>query len=57
MTAGSAGGRIKTGVHIAGNGEPVTRIALTAQQVMGLSVERWGGGSMDTNQPLAELLA
>ena len=57
MTAGSAGGRIKTGIHIAGNGEPVTRIALTAQQVMGLTVERWGGGSMETNQPISELLA
>lgn len=56
MTAGSAGGKIKTGLHIAGNGDPVTRIGLTAQQVMGLSVERWGGGSMDTNQPIGELL-
>ena len=56
MTAGSAGGRIKTGLHIHGNGDPVTRIGLTAQQVMGLSVERWGGGSMETNQPIADLL-
>jgi hypothetical protein len=56
MTAGSAGGRIKTGLHIHGNGDPVTRIGLTAQQVMGLSVERWGGGSMETNQPITELL-
>ncbi len=57
MTAGSAGGRIKTGLHIAGIVDPVTRIVLTAQHVMGLSVERWGGGSMETNQAISQLLA
>ena len=33
MTAGSGGGRIKTGIHIAGESTPVTRVGLTLQQV------------------------
>lgn len=57
MTAGSAGGRIKTGVHIAGGGTPVTRVGLTLQQVMGVPVDRWGAKSLETNKPITELLA
>jgi hypothetical protein len=57
MTAGSAGGRIKTGVHIAGGGTPVTRVGLTLQQVMGVPVDRWGAKSLETNKPISELLA
>jgi hypothetical protein len=57
MVAGKAGGRLKTGLHINGNGEPITRIGYTAQQVMGVSVERWGTGSMQTSKPVTELLA
>ena len=57
MTAGSAGGRIKTGVHIAGGGTPVTRVGLTLQQVMGVPVDRWGTKSLETNKPISELLA
>jgi hypothetical protein len=56
MTAGSAGGRIKTGVHIAGGGTPVTRVGLTLQQVMGVPVDRWGAKSLETNKPISELL-
>ena len=57
MTAGSAGGRIKTGVHIAGGGTPVTRVGLTLQQVMGVPVDRWGTKSLETNKPISELSA
>jgi hypothetical protein len=57
MLAGRAGGRVKTGLHIAGNGEPITRIGLTLQQVMGLPVDRWGSGAMQTAKTLSELLA
>ena len=57
MTAGGAGGRIKTGVHIAGGGTPVTRVGLTLQQVMGVPVDRWGAKSLETNKPISELLA
>lgn len=57
MVAGNAGGRVRTGFHLAGNADPVSRIGLTVQQAMGLQVERWGTKSMDTNRTITELLA
>jgi len=57
MTAGRAGGRVATGQHITGTNDPVTRIGLTMQQLMGLPVEAWGRGSMRTDKPVAELFA
>jgi hypothetical protein len=57
LTAGSASGRIKTGYHIAGAGGPVTRVGLTMQQAMGMSIDSWGIGSMATKKPIAEILA
>jgi hypothetical protein len=56
MTAGNGGGRIRTGLHIAGNGEVVTRVGLTLQQVMKAPVNRWGTGSMETAKPIAEIV-
>jgi hypothetical protein len=56
MIAGSAGGRIRTGFHLAGNADPITRIGLTVQQAMGLPVASWGGLSMETNRTITELL-
>jgi hypothetical protein len=56
MTAGRAGGRIKTGIHVSAIGEPVTRIGFTFQQVMGLPVEKWGVGSMQTSKPVSEIM-
>jgi Protein of unknown function (DUF1552) len=55
--AGNASGRMKTGYHIAGGGAPVSRAGLTAQKAMGLSVDGWGKGSMETKSPYTELLA
>ena len=57
MIAGNAGGRIRTGFHLTGNADPVTRVGLTLQQAMGLQVERWGVMSMETNRAVTELLA
>jgi hypothetical protein len=57
MTAGSAGGRIKTGIHIAGESTPASRVGLTLQQVMEVPVDKWGTGGLQTNKPIAELLA
>ena len=57
MTAGKAGGRLRTGMHIASNGEPITRVGLTLQQVMGLAVSKWGTDSMATGSPLTQLMA
>jgi hypothetical protein len=57
MIAGNAGGRVRTGFHLAGKADPITRVGLTVQQAMGLQVERWGALSMDTNRTITELLA
>ena len=56
MMIGKAGGRLKTGMHISGNGDPITRIGLTALQVMGIPVERWGTGSLETTKTISEVL-
>ncbi len=56
ITAGGAGGRIKTGLHVDGRKEATSRVILTAMQVMGVPVERFGSRSMETNKPLTELM-
>lgn len=56
MTAGSAGGRIRTGIHFAGEGTPVSRVGLTLQQAMGVPVDRWGTASLETNRTIAGLI-
>ena len=56
MLAGTAGGRIRTGTHVSQLREPVSRIALTAMQAMGLSIESFGTQSMQTKKPISELL-
>lgn len=56
MVAGNAGGRIRTGFHMAGNADPISRIGLTVQQAMGVQVERWGVRGMETNRTITELL-
>jgi Protein of unknown function (DUF1552) len=57
LLAGGASGRMKTGFHVAGDGSPVSRVGLTVQKALGLSVDSWGGGSMETKSPFTELLA
>jgi hypothetical protein len=57
MTFGKAGGRVKTGLHIAGNGDPITRTGLTAMQLMGVPVDSWGSRSMQVNKPVSEIMA
>lgn len=57
MVAGNAGGAVRTGFHLAGNGDSIARIGLTMQQAMGVNVERWGTMSMETDRTITELLA
>jgi hypothetical protein len=57
MTAGSGGGRIKTGIYVDGIGTPVSRVGLTLQQAMGVPLDRWGTKSMETNKAITELVA
>ena len=56
MTVGSAGGRLKTGLHIAGHGDPISRVGLTVMQALGLPLERWGTGSLQTSKTISEVL-
>jgi hypothetical protein len=57
MTAGKASGRLKTNIHVDGQGTPGTRLGLTVQRVMGLNVSDWGTGSMKTSSEIKEILA
>ncbi len=55
--AGKAGGRHKAGQHISAGGEPVTRVSLTAQQLVGLPIGEFGHGAMKTGKAFSELIA
>jgi hypothetical protein len=57
IIAGGAGGKHKGGQHIAGNGDPVTRVSLTAQQLVGAPVGEFGSGAMKTARPITEIMA
>lgn len=57
MVIGNAGGRIRTGFHLAGRADAASRVGLTLQQAMGVETERWGVGAMDTTRPVSELFA
>jgi hypothetical protein len=54
--AGGAGGH-KGGVHVASNGDPVTRVALTAAKLAGAPLGSWGRGSMETSKAVTEVMA
>jgi len=56
LTAGRAGGRMKTGIHVIGRGDPTTRVGLTAMQALGMSLSSWGTGSMQTSKTIGEVL-
>jgi hypothetical protein len=55
--AGKAGGRHKAGQHVHAVGESVTRVSLTAQQLVGAPVGEFGSGSMKTARPITEVIA
>lgn len=56
MIAGRAGGKVKPGVHVRGSGQSISRVGLTAQQVMGVNTDSWGFDAMRATQPISELL-
>lgn len=56
ITAGSGGGRLKTGYHIAAEGDAATRVGLTLQQALGVSVRTWGTETNRVTEPFSELL-
>ncbi len=57
MTAGKGAGRIKTGQVVAANGDPITRVGLTMQQIAGLPVPSWGVRGLETDSPVTQILA
>ncbi len=57
MTAGGAGGRVRTGLFVDGVGTPVSRVGLSIQQAFGVPVDRWGTKSMETNRTITEIMA
>ena len=57
FVAGRAGGKLKSGIHVDGNGDSCTRVGLTIQQALGLPVNKWGTGSMETNKTIGEIMA
>jgi len=55
--AGGAGGKHKAGQHIHTTGESVTRVSLTAMQLVGAPVGEFGVGTMKTSRPISEVMA
>lgn len=53
---GKAGGRMKTGMHVIGGGDPITRVGLTAMKIMGVPIETWGTKSLQTSNPISEVM-
>jgi hypothetical protein len=56
FTAGNAGGKMRTGLHIQAKGDPATRLGLTLQQIMGVPVSKWGTESLETSKSISEVL-
>jgi hypothetical protein len=56
FTAGTAGGKIKTGLHIQGTGDPGTRLGYTLMKLMGLDIPSWGKLSNTTSKDIGEIL-
>ncbi|MGI9205149.1 MAG: DUF1552 domain-containing protein [Woeseiaceae bacterium] len=56
FSAGRAGGKIKTGLHIDGGGSPGCRLGYTALRLMGVDVPTWGDKSNNTSSEIGEIL-
>jgi hypothetical protein len=56
LVAGKAGGKWRSGIHVAGNGDPCSRVGLTIQQTLGMPVGSWGLGAMQTSKPISEVI-
>jgi len=56
FSAGTAGGKVKTGLHIDGGGSPGCRLGYTAMKLMGVDVPSWGDKSNNTSKEIGEIL-
>jgi hypothetical protein len=57
FTAGKAGGKLKTGLHIDGKGQPGSQLGFTALRILGLETGEWGSQSNRTSKAITEILA
>ena len=56
FTAGSGGGRMKTGMHINAEGDAATRVGFTLMRALGMPLGSWGTESNKATKPFNELL-
>ena len=56
MTAGRAGGKLKTGYHVTGDGTPGCRVGYTLMKTLGLDIPSWGTQSNQTNKDIGEIV-
>ena len=56
FTAGRAGGRVKSGLHIDGGATSGSRLGYTAMRVMGVDTPSWGTNSNNTSKEIGEIL-
>jgi hypothetical protein len=56
FSAGNAGGRIKTGLHLDGGGTPGTRLGYTMMKTLGVDIPSWGSQSNNTSKEISEIL-
>jgi hypothetical protein len=56
FTAGRAGGRVKTGLHVDAKGTAGTRLGYTALRLMGVEAPSFGTNSNNTSKELGEIL-
>ncbi|ANO50084.1 DUF1552 domain-containing protein [Woeseia oceani] len=57
FTAGRAGGKVKTGIHVDLEGGAGTRVGYTALRLMGVDTPSWGTKSNRTSAEVGEILA
>ena len=57
FTVGVAGGRLKTGLHVAAEGDAATRVGFTIQRALGVVSNKWGTESNEVSAPYSEVLA
>ncbi len=56
LTAGRAGGKLKTGLHVDMKGSAITRAGYTAMRVMGVEATSFGTKSNQTSSEIGEIL-
>ena len=57
LTAGRAGGLVKTGQHLDMGNDPATRLGLTAMQIFGVPMNKFGTSSMETSRTITDIVA